>query len=208
MSEGLPPVIHGESHRPISAASQIEMPESAGSTAYGPLSSCLPPCWAGFARSLQLFATGRALLESDMRLGGQSSARIFGCPEAGDASKAGNETQGQTGLEADSGHNGAVITLLAISALTHRQSYKEIFAITAINTLAVFFVIAGYYMTGLVQVFVFPKEKCRFDSGLFLSDADPIVFPGKAAKRPYCYTNMLIWPNATYHRPSIHRSPL
>jgi H+/gluconate symporter-like permease len=47
-------------------------------------------------------------------------------------------------------HNGAVITLLAVTGLTHRQSYKDIFAITCVKTLAVFFVIAVYYLTGLV----------------------------------------------------------
>jgi H+/gluconate symporter-like permease len=47
-------------------------------------------------------------------------------------------------------HNGAVITLLAVTGLTHRQSYKDIFAITCIKTMAVFVVIAVYYMTGLV----------------------------------------------------------
>jgi H+/gluconate symporter-like permease len=47
-------------------------------------------------------------------------------------------------------HNGAVITLLAVTGLTHRESYRDIFAITVIKTLAVFFVIAVYYMTGLV----------------------------------------------------------
>ncbi len=47
-------------------------------------------------------------------------------------------------------HNGAVITLLAVTGLTHRQSYKDIFAITIIKTVAVFFIIALYYMTGLV----------------------------------------------------------
>jgi H+/gluconate symporter-like permease len=47
-------------------------------------------------------------------------------------------------------HNGAVITLLAVTGLTHRQSYRDIFAVTCIKTLAVFFVIALYYMTGLV----------------------------------------------------------
>ncbi|MBY0052871.1 GntP family permease [Brevibacillus agri] len=35
-------------------------------------------------------------------------------------------------------HNGAVITLLAITGLTHRQSYKDIFAITILKTAAVF----------------------------------------------------------------------
>jgi H+/gluconate symporter-like permease len=47
-------------------------------------------------------------------------------------------------------HNGAVITLLAVTGLTHRESYREIFAVTVIKTLAVFFVIALYYLTGLV----------------------------------------------------------
>jgi len=47
-------------------------------------------------------------------------------------------------------HNGAVITLLAVTGLTHRQSYQDIFAITLIKTLAVFVVIAVFYLTGLV----------------------------------------------------------
>jgi H+/gluconate symporter-like permease len=47
-------------------------------------------------------------------------------------------------------HNGAVITLLAVTGLTHRQSYKDIFAITVIKTLAVFVVIGTYYATSLV----------------------------------------------------------
>jgi H+/gluconate symporter-like permease len=47
-------------------------------------------------------------------------------------------------------HNGAVITLLAVTGLTHRQSYRDIFTITCIKTLAVFVVIAVYYTTGLV----------------------------------------------------------
>ena len=47
-------------------------------------------------------------------------------------------------------HNGAVITVLAVTGLTHRQSYKDIFAITIIKTLAVFAIIGVYYATGLV----------------------------------------------------------
>ena len=47
-------------------------------------------------------------------------------------------------------HNGAVITLLAVTGLTHKQSYGDIFVITCIKTLAVFLVIAVYYATGLV----------------------------------------------------------
>lgn len=46
-------------------------------------------------------------------------------------------------------HNGAVITLLAVTGLTHRQSYGDIFAITLIKTAAVFVVIGFYYLTGL-----------------------------------------------------------
>ncbi len=47
-------------------------------------------------------------------------------------------------------HNGAVITLLAVTGLTHKTSYKDIFAVTCIKTSAVFVVIALYYLTGLV----------------------------------------------------------
>ena len=47
-------------------------------------------------------------------------------------------------------HNGAVITLLAVTGLSHRQSYKDIFAITCIKTMAVFVIIATYYATGLI----------------------------------------------------------
>ena len=47
-------------------------------------------------------------------------------------------------------HNGAVITLLAVTGLTHKQSYRDVFAITLIKTSAVFVIIATYYLTGLV----------------------------------------------------------
>jgi H+/gluconate symporter-like permease len=47
-------------------------------------------------------------------------------------------------------HNGAVITLLAVTGLSHKQSYKDIFAITCIKTSAVFVVIGIYYLTHLV----------------------------------------------------------
>ena len=47
-------------------------------------------------------------------------------------------------------HNGAVITLLAVTGLTHRQAYRDIFAITVIKTLAVFVVIVLFQATGLV----------------------------------------------------------
>ncbi|RDW15505.1 GntP family permease [Oceanobacillus chungangensis] len=47
-------------------------------------------------------------------------------------------------------HNGAVITLLAVTGLTHRQSYGDIFMITIIKTLAVFVVIALYTWFGIM----------------------------------------------------------
>jgi len=46
-------------------------------------------------------------------------------------------------------HNGAVITLLAVTGLTHRTSYRDIFAVTLIKTAAVFVVIGVYYLTGV-----------------------------------------------------------
>jgi H+/gluconate symporter-like permease len=46
-------------------------------------------------------------------------------------------------------HNGAVITLLAVTGLTHKVAYKDIFAITIIKTLSVFAVIGVYYLTGI-----------------------------------------------------------
>jgi H+/gluconate symporter-like permease len=47
-------------------------------------------------------------------------------------------------------HNGAVITLLAVTGLSHRQSYRDIFAITLLKTAAVFVVIGIYDIAGLV----------------------------------------------------------
>jgi H+/gluconate symporter-like permease len=46
-------------------------------------------------------------------------------------------------------HNGAIITLLTVTGLTHRQSYKEILVLTGIKTAAAFFIIGLYYLTGL-----------------------------------------------------------
>jgi H+/gluconate symporter-like permease len=46
-------------------------------------------------------------------------------------------------------HNGAVITLLAVTGLTHREAYKDVFVITLIKTAAVFLVIGVFYLTGI-----------------------------------------------------------
>jgi H+/gluconate symporter-like permease len=47
-------------------------------------------------------------------------------------------------------HNGAVISPLSVTGMTHRQFYKDIFAITCIKTIALFVVIGIYYATGMV----------------------------------------------------------
>ena len=47
-------------------------------------------------------------------------------------------------------HNGAVITLLAVTGLTHRQSYGDIFVLTGIKSAAVILVVVVYQTTGLV----------------------------------------------------------
>jgi len=46
-------------------------------------------------------------------------------------------------------HNGAIITLLAVCGLTHRDSYKNIFVITLLKTFAAFMIILFYLATGL-----------------------------------------------------------
>ena len=47
-------------------------------------------------------------------------------------------------------HNGAVITLLAVCGLTHKDSYPDIFAITLIKTTMVFAVIIFHSITGIL----------------------------------------------------------
>ncbi|HYO83840.1 MAG TPA: hypothetical protein VES20_20725, partial [Bryobacteraceae bacterium] len=47
-------------------------------------------------------------------------------------------------------HNGAIITLLAITGLTHRQSYPDILLLTLVKVLAAFFVVAVHQWTGIV----------------------------------------------------------
>lgn len=47
-------------------------------------------------------------------------------------------------------HNGAIITLLAVTGMTHREAYKDIFVITVIKTATAFVAIAIFYATGLV----------------------------------------------------------
>src|SRR5690606_37100506 len=48
--------------------------------------------------------------------------------------------------------NGAVITLLAATGPTRRESYKDLFAITQIATTAAIFIIGVFYATGIVSL--------------------------------------------------------
>jgi H+/gluconate symporter-like permease len=47
-------------------------------------------------------------------------------------------------------HNGAIVTLLLVCGLTHRQAYKPIFGLTIVKTASAFFAVALYELTGLV----------------------------------------------------------
>lgn len=47
-------------------------------------------------------------------------------------------------------HNGAIITLLVVTGLTHKQSYGDIFVMTGIKTAGVFFIILLYSVFGIV----------------------------------------------------------
>ena len=47
-------------------------------------------------------------------------------------------------------HNGAVITLLAVCGLTHREAYPDIFFLTLMKTVMAFVIIGFYLLTGLM----------------------------------------------------------
>jgi H+/gluconate symporter-like permease len=47
-------------------------------------------------------------------------------------------------------HNGAVITIMAVCGLNHKEAYPYIFGIVICKTLAAFAIIGIYYLTGLV----------------------------------------------------------
>lgn len=47
-------------------------------------------------------------------------------------------------------HNGAVITILAVCGLTHRESYKDMFVITIFKVIVAFGIVGLYMLTGIV----------------------------------------------------------
>lgn len=73
------------------------------------------------------------------------------CSDACDnATAAGEIIDSHTGIEVVGCTDGAVLTLLAVTGLTHKQAYGGTFAITLIKTLAVAVVISVFYLTGIV----------------------------------------------------------
>jgi hypothetical protein len=61
-------------------------------------------------------------------------------------------------------HNGAIVTLPAVTGLTHRQSYVNIFVAPLIETATVIFVIGVYAPTGAHQGLWLPPSPILFAS--------------------------------------------
>ena len=95
--------------------------------------------------------TGSASGGMSLALGAMSQAWIVRANEAGIP----HEVLHRVAAMASGGmdtlpHNGAIITLLAITGLTHRQAYRDIFALTLIKVAAAFFIIEVHRWTGIV----------------------------------------------------------
>ena len=95
--------------------------------------------------------TGSASGGMSLALGAMSEAWIASAAQTGIS----NEVLHRVVAMASGGmdtlpHNGAIITLLAITGLTHRHAYRDIFALTLMKTAAAFLVIAVYRWTGLI----------------------------------------------------------
>jgi H+/gluconate symporter-like permease len=95
--------------------------------------------------------TGSASGGMSLALGAMSEGWIARAAQAGIP----NEVLHRVAAMASGGmdtlpHNGAIITLLAITGLTHQHAYRDIFVLTLLKTAAAFFVIAVHRLTGLV----------------------------------------------------------
>jgi H+/gluconate symporter-like permease len=99
--------------------------------------------------SVQLLAgiVGSASGGLSIALGAMSDAYIAGAQAAGIPLEVAHRIASMASGGMDSlPHNGAVITMLVITGLTHKQAYKHIFACTIIKSVAVFFAIGVYYL--------------------------------------------------------------
>jgi len=117
------------------------------------LKTAIPNPLFSEAISVQMLAgiVGSASGGLSIALGAMSDVYIAGANAAGIPLEVAHRIASMASGGMDSlPHNGAVITLLAITGLTHRQAYSHIFACTIIKSIAVFFVIAVYYTFGIV----------------------------------------------------------
>jgi H+/gluconate symporter-like permease len=95
--------------------------------------------------------TGSASGGMSLALGAMSESWIARADEAGIS----REVLHRVAAMASGGmdtlpHNGALITLLAITGLTHRQAYRDILVLTFVKMAAAFFIIAVHRWTGIV----------------------------------------------------------
>jgi H+/gluconate symporter-like permease len=103
--------------------------------------------------SVQLLAgiVGSASGGLSIALGAMSDVYIAGAQAAGIPLEVAHRIASMASGGMDSlPHNGAVITMLVITGLTHKQAYKHIFACTIIKSVAVFFAIGVYYLFHIV----------------------------------------------------------
>lgn len=117
------------------------------------LKGAIPNPLISEAVSVQLLAgiVGSASGGLSIALGAMSDIYIQGAQAAGIPLEVAHRVAAMASGGMDSlPHNGAVITMLAITGLTHRQAYSHIFAMTIIKSVAVFFVIGVYYVFGIV----------------------------------------------------------
>ena len=117
------------------------------------LKSAIPNPLVSEAVSIQLLAgiVGSASGGLSIALGAMAEGYISAAEAAGIPLEVVHRVASMASGGMDSlPHNGAVITMLAITGLTHKQAYKQIFACTIIKSIAVFFVIGVFYLTGIV----------------------------------------------------------
>jgi H+/gluconate symporter-like permease len=113
------------------------------------LKHAIPNPLVSEAVSVQLLAgiVGSASGGLSIALGAMSDVYIHGAQAVGIPLEVAHRIASMASGGMDSlPHNGAVITMLVITGLTHKQAYKHIFACTIIKSVAVFFAIGVYYL--------------------------------------------------------------
>jgi H+/gluconate symporter-like permease len=119
----------------------------------GFLKTAIPNPLVSEATSIQLLAgiVGSAAGGLSIALGAMSDVYIQGTQAAGIPMEVAHRIAAMASGGIDSlPHNGSVITIMAITGLTHRQAYSHILVCTIIKSAAVFFAVALYYLFGIV----------------------------------------------------------